>query len=225
VIIGIVMTAAEIPTAVRLVKCSFASEFVMRLFVWAGVVALGGIASAADQPVDWSMFVKHAEIGGVVVKADKDKIVLDVPTLEKKQAGNNNNNNNNNNNKAGNRGGRNRRPSLTVGHEHVDVHYAAQGMVRYEKVPEVTDGKGGTTKPTGKELDKLRLPLGAPGYAAERTDLRPGHIVAITLVRPSTVTAEKASDDDILIKYAIIKGITTPPKDAGKDDAKKKKKD
>ena len=82
------------------------------------------------------------------------------------------------------------------------------------------DGKGGTLPLTSKEMDELRKPIGAPGYAAAKSELKPGHIVELQLVRPRDIAADKAKDEDIVIKYAMIEGETKPP--ATKDAPKKK---
>jgi hypothetical protein len=179
------------------------------------VVLISSVAFAADNsPPDWSAYVNHGEIAGVVVKAGLDEITIDIPVLKRNQQGNNNN--------RGRQGGRNRRPSMTVGHEHIEVSFAPSGLVRWEKLPMFPDGKGGQIRPTGKAFEDLKKPYGVIGYAADKTELRPGHIVLLQLVRPRTVPISKVTDSDVTIKYAIIKGETTPPK--ATEEPKKKKK-
>ncbi|CAN5255653.1 hypothetical protein BH11PLA2_BH11PLA2_10960 [soil metagenome] len=174
-------------------------------------VSFGAVTRAEDPALDWSKFTKHGEISGVIVKGSTDHLVLEVPKMVQNKTNGNRS-----------RGGKNRRPSMKLGHEDIDIHFAPQGLVRWEKMPTNVDDKGVKIFPTSKELDKMRLPIGAPGFAAERTDLKPGHMVTITLVRPSDIQASKVTDADIVIKYAVIKGETTPPKNAGKDAPKKK---
>lgn len=158
-------------------------------------------AIASDNPPDWSNYTNHSKIEGVIVKGELDKITLQVPKLEK---GKNNGNY------------RRRRPNVHLGHENIVIPYAPSGIVRWEKLQPGADGK----LPTGKALDALRLPYGAPGYAAEKTELRPGLVVEVHLVRPREVTAAKATEKDLSIKYVIIIGETKAP--PSKDDKKKK---
>src|SRR5262249_38928701 len=70
-----------------------------------------------------------------------------------------------------------RRPVL-MGKE-VDQEYdlAPDALIRRQDLPKPKDGKG---KPyTNEESAKLREPLGAPGYKADRGDFKPGQIVRV----------------------------------------------
>jgi hypothetical protein len=160
-------------------------------------MAFAGFAQAADEVPDWSKFTKHSVVKGVIVSAEADKITVEVPTVKKSNAGSN------------------RRPSVKAGHEHVDISYAPAGLVRWEKMPSKPDG----SKPTAKDLEDLRKPVGAPGYAAAKGDLKPGHIVELTLVHPRDIPADKVKEADIVIKYVMIEGETKAPK----EEPKKKK--
>lgn len=178
----------------------------LALAVSFGVILAGsGLTIAEDKPVDWSKFHSSGKVKAVVEKVDGDSVTVSVPKLERNKT-------------SGYRGGRNRRPSVKVGHEDIDIPYAANGLVRWEKLPKKADGK----EYTSKELEKARLPIGATGYAAERSDLKPGHIVELHLVHPSDIPDSKLTDKDIVIKYVVIEGETKAPAHASKSDTKKK---
>jgi hypothetical protein len=152
--------------------------------------------SAADEPQDWSGYALHSKISGTIVSGGLEKVTLEIPKLERRTTGGNNGNNGNNRNRNRNRN------ALRLGHEEIDLPYAPAGIVRWEKLQPGFDGK----MPTAKALEALRLPVGAPGYAAEKTELRAGLIVEVHLVRPREITAAKATPKDLSIKYVIIQG-------------------
>jgi hypothetical protein len=166
------------------------------------------VAMAEDAP-DWSKFAKYGEISGVIVKAGDEDITLQIPKLEKGK----------NNNRGGNRGGRNRRPSVKLGHEDIDLNYAPAGLVRWDKLPKNPDG----SPLSSRAMEALRKPIGAPGYAADKADLKPGHVVKVQLVRPTEIPADKVTEKNVNIKYVIIVAEANPPKAEKKDDPKKKK--
>jgi hypothetical protein len=159
-------------------------------------LAFVGFAQAADDVPDWSKYTKHSVVKGVIVSADSDKITVEIPKVEGK-------------------GGKKGKPSVKAGHEDVDISYAPAGLVRWEKMPSKTDG----SKPTTKDIEDLRKPIGAPGYAAAKGDLKPGHIVELTLVHPRDIPADKVKSADIVIKFVLIQGETKAPK----EEPKKKK--
>lgn len=129
----------------------------------------------------------------------------------------------------GGRGGMSR-PNVKVTWEHTDhkVLYLPESLVRLKSLPPKygDDGKRGYY--SAKEQEKLKMPLGAPGYQAAREDLVPGTIIDLQLVRDRSISASKATDADMRVKYAIIlRHDPNPPKDiadgtAGKSPAKKK---
>lgn len=169
------------------------------------ILACSGLTVADDKPVDWSKFHSSGKVKAVVEKVDGDSVTISVPKLERNKS-------------SGYRGGRNRRPSVKVGHEDIDIPFAQNALVRWDKLPKKADGKDHTSK----ELEKSRLPIGAPGHAAERSDLKPGHIVELHLVHPSDIPDSKLTDKDIVIKYVVIEGETKAPAHANKNDTKKK---
>lgn len=172
-------------------------SFGMALFTSSFVVA--------EEPAYWSKFHSAGKVKGVVEKVDGDSVTISVPKLEKNKT-------------SGYRGGRNRRPSVKVGHEDIDIPYATNGLVRWEKLPKKPDGK----QHSSKEMEQAMKPIGAPGYAAERTELKPGHIVELHLVHPSDIPNSKLTVKDIIIKYVVIEGETKAPPHANKSDTKKK---
>lgn len=117
-----------------------------------------------------------------------------------------------------------------AGHEHhvdYDLSYADGGLARYKHVPVTTGADGKKHAATAAEVDAARKPIGAIGYAAERTDIKSGTIVELHLVKLRGTPAAKTTADDLLVKYAMILGEDpTPPKADGKtpDAGAKKKK-
>lgn len=157
----------------------------IRAVVLAGGLLLLGSSRPGQtaEPVDWSKFHSSGKVKGVVEKIDKDTLTVSFPKLERNPTG-------------GYRGGRNRRPSVRVGHEDLEFAFADQGLVRWEKLPKKTDG----TDHTAKEREEAKKPVGATGYAAGREDLKAGQIVELHLVHPSNITDSKLTAKDIVIK-------------------------
>lgn len=108
------------------------------------------------------------------------------------------------------------RPKVTVKEVHHDytLDYLPQSLVRLHKLPTRKDDKGRRIEYSQKEYDELRQPAGVTGFVANRSDLIPGTIVELILIRDKTIPAEKVADSDLRIKYAIIWGQDpNPPKD------------
>jgi hypothetical protein len=103
--------------------------------------------------------------------------------------------------------------------------YHDAGLVRWKKLPPKAGEKGKPTRYSPEELAELRLPRGAPGYAADPDDLKPGYVLELTLVRPKEVPLSKLTPQDLRVQYAVIltedKGATAGSK---KDDEKKDEK-
>lgn len=156
----------------------------------------------AEEPADWSKYTSHSKITGTIVNGELDKITLEIPKLEARNGGN-----------ANGGGNGKKRSGVKLGHEDIVIPYAPAGIVRWEKLPPGSDGK----LPTGKALETLKLPVGAPGYAAGKTDLHAGMVVEVQLVRPREVTAAKATQKDLSIKYVMIQSDGK-----AKDEPKKK---
>ena len=104
-----------------------------------------------------------------------------------------------------------RRPTI-VGKE-VDVEYdlAPDALFRRQELPKSKDGKGKSY--TNEEYAKLREPLSAPGYKAERGDFKAGQLVRLFFAK------ETAKDRPVVATVMLIKDVPDPA--AKKDDKKK----
>lgn len=188
---------------------------------------------------DWSGYVFVADVVGEVVKANDKSVTVRITWFEPQQKNNGNGNGNNGRPRLSqnNRNFRNpfapnmnrpRQPQVQFKEQHHDyeLEYVPQSLVRSKSLPPKLDEKGKKVPHTQSEIDELRAPGGVTGYAASKSDLSPGTIVEVYLIRDKSVTAAKATEDDLRVKYAIILGHDpTPPKDfnnANKKDEKKK---
>lgn len=164
------------------------------------------------KPADWSAFAAAGEIHGEVVKADDSGFTLRVSWLA--PAG-----------KSNTRAKQFRPQAPNEKYQDYQLTFADPGLARWKTLPtKGTDEKGKAVPYTEKERTELRKPTSAPGYAAEHGDLKPGHLVEVTLVRPKEISSEKATLQDLKVKYAVIVGTDPkgPPADA-KGERKKKK--
>lgn len=182
------------------------SRICLKLFTASlfGIAATAFVVPAEDPPAevptrqDWSAFATFSEIAGEVVKFEDPVLTLKITTYSQ----------------SGGRG-RNRRPQIKATSKEIDLNFAEQGLVRWQK-PAPKMGANGRKVPYNyKELQKMKLPQGAPGYIASRSDLLPGQIVAITLVRPRDVPLAKVTETDLQIKYAVIAGSSNLAVDPG----------
>jgi hypothetical protein len=214
-------------------------------------LALLPALSAADEPastapkslgdqkgIDWSGYAFVADAVGEIVKADGNKLTLRITWyVDQVQA---------------NKGGNNyRRPQLSRNHRnfrnpyasnmnrpkvvHKEMHhdyeleYVPETLIRTKHLTPKTDEKGLRVNYTQKELDEVRAPAGAPWYAASPTDLVPGTIVEVIIIRDRKIPVAKQTENDLRVKYAIILGkdphppkdIANPPSAAPKAAAKK----
>lgn len=204
-----------------------------------GLCAVALPAVAEDpKPADWSGYVFVADVVGEVVKADDKSVTVRITWFEP-QAKNGNNARGNRPNLSNNhRNFRNpfapnmnrpRQPQAQWKEQHhdYDLEYVAESLVRAKALPPKLDDAGKKVAHTQKEIDELRAPGGAPGYAASRSDLTPGTVVELHLIRDKNVPAAKATEGDLRVKYALILGRDpNPPKDisggANKKGEKKK---
>jgi hypothetical protein len=165
----------------------------------------------SDKPADWSAFASAGEVSGEIVKADEDGFTLRISwqTPGKSRA---------------NHPKQFRPQNPTEKHQDYQLAFADNGLARWKTLPaKGTDEKGKPVPYTEKERTELRKPANAPGYAAERGDLKPGHLVDVTLVRPKEISSEKATLADLKVKYVVITGTDPKATDAKKDEPKKKK--
>jgi len=160
------------------------------------VLALGSVTiSAADdekkpanQPPaklpDYSKYTSVIkEVMGEVVTVDEKKITLKVAVTQKKGA-----------------------KGLILGEAQKELTYSfiEESLVRTSLLPLKLDEKGKKIAYKEKEKEALKLPTGAPGYAAKIDDLEVGGTVNLLLIRDKSIAQDKATDDDLRIKFAII---------------------
>jgi hypothetical protein len=173
---------------------------------------------------DWSGFVKFSEVTGTVVKADENGLTLQVVWYTDSSTA------------AGGGGGmtayralqggrtptpRTRTPpKLKENKEDYELLFADAGLARWDRLA-LGPGAGGKFVPSDVQ-NKLKLPPGAPGWAAARSDLAEGQVVEVTLVRPKDVPLAKATPNDLRVKYAVIQSV--PVKSAVLEKEKDKKK-
>lgn len=96
------------------------------------------------------------------------------------------------------------------------------GLVRWKKLPTRTDDKGKRQPYSREEMAELRSPRGAPGYAADSADLKPGYAVELTLVRPKETPLSKTVFQDLRVQYAVILTEDKAATAGGKKDDEKK---
>lgn len=172
-----------------------------------GALALSGTAqdSPAEVPLkqDWSAYVTFREIAGEVVSFEDPTLTLKVTTYSVTGGGGGGGNR-----RPGQRGGGGARPQqVKANSQEIDLTFADQGLVRWYKLAPKVGLDGRKQMPNFKEIQKLKLPQGAPGYIASKSDLVPGQIVAVTLVRPRDIPLTKLQESDLAIKYVVIAGV------------------
>lgn len=182
--------------------------FVRKVAAVALALGLVGLGAAADdkKPAEakapdfagWVKYTPPKPIVGEVVKFDDNGLLLKVIT--------------------GYSGGKPK-------YEKMQFVLHDAGLVRWKKLPHRTDDKGRRLPYSSKELEDLRSPRGAPGFAAEPADLKPGYVIELTMVRPREKPPSKVDFQDLRVQYAVIltedKAATAGGK---KDDEKAEKK-
>lgn len=214
---------------------------VMRAGVVAGVgllaAAVGTPAAAADNEKvpDWTGVVTVSDVVGEVVKADDKGLTLRVTWYEAQGGGSGgsrgrrpslsaNNRNFHNPYSMMRRSSSGSRPQVKEAHHDYEFEYLPQSLVRHKTQPPKLDEKGRRVPYTDKESHDLRQPAGVPGYAATKADVTPGTIVEVILVRDKTVSAAKATEDDLRLKYVYLLGhAKDAPSPGGGDKAAAKK--
>ena len=193
-----------------------------------GMMALPGFAddetkSPAAKPapapaakaIDWSKYAHVTDIVGEIVKADDKSLTVRVTWVAPA--------NGNNRRPALHQNSRNfhhphapSRANTQLKQQHHDyvIEYAPEGLVRTKAMPTKIDDSGKKAALSTKELQEYITPPGAPSYAAARGDLVPGAIVEVFVVREKSIAADKVTEGDLRVKYAIILGQDpNPPKD------------
>jgi hypothetical protein len=104
-----------------------------------------------------------------------------------------------------------RRPTLVGKEVDHEFELAPDAIFRRQELPKSKDGKGKSY--TNEEYAKLREPLSAPGYKADRGDFKPGQMVRLFFAK------ETSKDRPIVAVVMLIKDVAEPPP---KKDEKKK---
>lgn len=206
------------------------------LVLGAGMVSLPQLRAADEgkgskaekpKPTDWSGVVTVATIVGEVVNSTQNSVTVRVSWVAAGPANGGNGGGNNNARRpqiGGNNGrqmanpfmrrpggGGQQRPQTHVEHHDYSLAFAPNGLVRNKTLPPKTDDNGKTVPYKTAELEELRLPPGAPGYAASPADLANGTIAEFVLVRDRDIPAAKATESDLKIKYAMVVGKNPNP--------------
>lgn len=169
--------------------------------------------SAPEKAPDFSGYAYVTDVVGEIVKADDKGITLRISWIGPAQKLS-----------ANSRNYRNSRPQLKQMHHDYELEYLPQSLVRSKSLPPKVDENGKKVAHTQKEIEELRQPPGAHGYAASKVDLTPGTMVEVIIVRDKTIPAAKATEDDLRLKYVTILGHDlNPPKDIGGGNAKNAK--
>lgn len=160
---------------------------------------------------DWSKYTTVSEVTGELVKADDKKITLRLPYVAI-------------------RGQQNKFPPLSqypvappvapaknlmnANHDY-EIQMIPESLVRTLTLPSKLDANGKKVSYTEKEKEALKTPKGVKGYAASISDLTAGSTVNVILIRDKSLNADKVTDNDLRVKFAIIQtpaSSTTPPK-------------
>jgi hypothetical protein len=181
----------------------------------------------APKATDWSHYAYVADVVGEIVKADNNKLTLRVTWFTTQTQGNGRPNLSGNHRNFHNPyAAAMHRPRVTVKQQHHDyeLEFVPESLVRTKTLPPKLDENGKKVNYKQKELDEMRSPPGAPGYAGSVLDLAPGTIVEVIIIRDKTIPPAKATENDLRVKYAIVLGKDpNPPKDISnqKPDPKK----
>ncbi|HEV3386006.1 MAG TPA: hypothetical protein VG097_14400 [Gemmata sp.] len=148
-----------------------------------------------DKIPDYSKYKFIKELAGELIKADDKKVTVRVKWTVNTQL----------NPKA--------RPNIVEKHQDYEYSFIPESLVRTSFLPKKTDDKGKRVEWTPKEKDALKMPIGVTGYAASTSDLVEHSTVNLILIRDKSISDAKATDDDLRIKYAVIKEPppATPP--------------
>lgn len=102
----------------------------------------------------------------------------------------------------------------------LELLYADGGLVRWAKLPAKLDEKGKEVKRTADESAELRKPAWAKGFAAGKSDLKPGRLVEVVLVRPKELAEKDVRISDYRVKVVTITGDNPNPTVPKKGKAK-----
>jgi hypothetical protein len=154
-------------------------------------------------------YVHVADVHGEVVTASDSSLTVRIYYLAPKTT--------NNRNRGG--GGRpsigsngmihpshRRNPGVKWVHHDYHFDYHPDGLARVQKLPPKIDADGKRVDYTNKEFESMREPSGFPGYNLAKTDLRPGDIVDVNLVRDRSIPQSKSTESDLKVKWAKVTG-------------------
>lgn len=201
-----------------------------RLMLALGFAAIPTVSLAADdkdtaakppplpplKAPDYSGYTPVGDVVGEVVKCGDDSVTIRVTWMVSQRS----QSRSRPRLSSGNRNYRNpysmNRTRTTLKPEHHDyqLEFVPESQVRFRQLPPKFDEQGKKTNYTAKELDQLKQPFSLPGYRAEKSDLVPGTVVELYVMRDKSIPAAKASENDLRVKYLIILGQDpNPPKD------------
>lgn len=174
----------------------------IRLFsLLAAFLALvAGLTAADANAPNWSEYVVAGELVADVTKADKNGVtivsflklspagkIIPPPKVDPKKGGFNNLFN------------------------RLTLEYAEHGSARWANANLIVDKSGKKVELTPEQKKERLLPEGAPGLAAERTDVKPGQSVKLILVREKKIKVNELTTGQLQIKHAIILGPAQNP--------------
>jgi hypothetical protein len=134
-------------------------------------------------------YANAGEISGVVVTADEESVVIQlkyrVPS-----------------------GGRYTKEET----KNLTFKFAEGALARTKLPPLRANAKGKFEKVPSQELEPRKKPSGAPGLHIERSELKAGDLVTLSLLRPKSIPEAKVAMEDKVVKMAVVTGESTPPK-------------
>lgn len=165
----------------------------------------------AAKPPTWAGYVPYSTVELLVKSATETEVEVIVPGAAVLS-----------------RSGSYRSPRLYIKQgkpETVTLTFHEDGVVRWAKLPPKVDARGKKVSRTLREVEGLKLPRWATGYAADRSDLTVGQAVELVLLRPKALKPDELRPADLRIKQATI--LTDPQPlttDKKKDEKKEEKK-
>ncbi|MGL6074076.1 MAG: hypothetical protein ACRC8S_07940 [Fimbriiglobus sp.] len=153
-----------------------------------------------NKKIDWGNYVDGGKVVGKIDKTSADgfKLLVETQTIQ-----------------PGKKTPRTKTDKL-------DFVFHENGLVRWQKQPVKLSETRKKIPWTPKEAAELKLPQGAPGFAATREDLDSGQVVEVTYMRPKDLKADVAVISDFRVKYVVIVGVDAAATGTKKEEPKKK---
>lgn len=164
--------------------------------MWAAFASLAAFASAPPpastqtEPAHPTAYVRYSDVKGEVAAVSDQGFTLRM-TWQAVGAV---------------RQGRGVRPVAVPRQVEHEVQFADGGLVRWA---DVADAGPDAATPAGRA--RLKLPAGAPGWAADRAALKPGQAVEVVFVRPKDLPPSRVTPADLRVRYAIIRHVGPSP--------------